>query len=145
MKNTQAQTAPVVMVHGMLIGGILILAAVFAGLTAAGVVPMIRHDRDVATTTLLAEIFGGLQLVILAVAVLVFKPRIPGRTAAQSVQAYWASQETISRVLPVWFLCDGAAILGIVAYGLTGHVIPAAVAGLALVACILLSPGRIAG
>jgi uncharacterized membrane protein len=140
--SSQPQGATIGTLHSMLAMGIVILALVFAALGVGGYVPLTGHDagRDVV-----AAIFAGLQLVMLAVALFVLRPRIPQRSAAQSVQTYWSAPETISRVLPVWFLCDGAAILGIVCYGLTASLLPAAVAGAAFLTFLMLAPARIAG
>jgi hypothetical protein len=136
-----AQAATLSTLHRFLASGLVLVGAVFAVMTFLGRVPFRPPD---SSTDFVAEISGGVQLVMLAVAWVVLKPQIPARTAGQSAEA-WATPPTTAKVLRVWFLCDGAGILGAVAFGLTGSMIPAAVGVLALLGLLMLAPSRLAG
>ena len=64
-----------------------------------------------------------------AVALVVFKPRVPERPTTQPVAEYWTTPQVGMKVLPVWFLLEGAGTLAVVAYFLTGEPVAAVAAG----------------
>jgi hypothetical protein len=78
--------------------------------------------------------------VLLAIALLVFKPRVPERGPRQSVDEYWSAPDVTAKVFLVWFLMEGAGAISAVGYFLTGQPVAAAVMALAIVAFWLCGP-----
>ena len=87
-----------------------------------------------SVTLIIAYALSGVAVVLAAVALVVFKPRVPERSSAQSIEEYWSTPEVGSKVLPVWFLLEGAGTLATVGYFLTGEPVAAAAAGVLIVA-----------
>ena len=71
-------------------------------------------------------VVGTISLVLIAIAVLVLSRRVPERRLGQTVDAYWMEPAVVASVNLVWFVSEGAAILSIVGYYITGQLAPAA-------------------
>src|SRR5688572_15941833 len=56
----------------------------------------------------IAYAFAGVSVLLAALALIVFKPRVPDRRPEQSVAQYWSTPAVVTRVFPVWFLLEGA-------------------------------------
>ena len=124
--------------HLGLMAGLVIVAAVF-----------VYRSRTIGPSFLGAPMVGyvtaGFALLNLVVATAFLLPRIPRRSAAEDPDAYWSRNEVRTAAIIVWALIEGPALIALVGYFLTGGAVPAAVAGLAIVALILARPARIAG
>jgi hypothetical protein len=96
-----------------------------------------RHE---GITPLVAYGFSALALVLAAVALVVIKPRVPGRPPEQSVNEYWSTPEVLAKVLPIWFLLEGAGTLAAIGYLFTGEPVTAITTGAAVVAYWLCGP-----
>ena len=89
-----------------------------------------------------------LPLVLLAASLpplllsLVLKSRIPPRRAAESADAWWQAHYT--RAVIVWSLIEGASLLGVVAFWLTGQSLPLAATAAGILLFGLTAPGRLA-
>jgi hypothetical protein len=68
----------------------------------------------------------GLPVVVMTVALLVFKPRVPERRTGQSVTEYWSDPVVSARATLVWFLLDGASTIAAAGYFVTGSMVSAA-------------------
>ena len=68
---------------------------------------------------------SALSFVLVAVALLLLKPRVPVRQERQPVEEYWSS--ATKTILQMWLIMEAAGTIAVVAYFLTG-VIFAAVA-----------------
>ena len=66
---------------------------------------------------------SALSFVLVAVAVLFLKPRVPVRKERQPVEEYWAS--VTKTILPMWFIMEAAGTIAVVAYFLTGVTVAA--------------------
>jgi len=88
----------------------------------------------------IAYVFPGASVALFAVSFLVFKPRVPQRPMGEPVEQYWSTPQVVAKVLPIWFLMEGAGIIAAVGYFLTGEPVSALVAGLAIVAFWLTGP-----
>ena len=77
-------------------------------------------------TKLIAYTLSGLSAVSMAIALLVFKPRVPARRPGQALEAYWSTPEIAQKAFLVWFMMDGAAILASVGYLMTGELVSVA-------------------
>ena len=116
MTTQQAANAP--LLHRFLGIGMTLLAAVFVGMMALGIGPLLKETEG--DSSLLGYLMAGLALAIIGVARLVLKPRVPERRPGQSVQDYWSSTDTAGRIMLVWFLLEGGSILAAIAFLLTG-------------------------
>jgi hypothetical protein len=125
-----ASQAGVPLLHRLLGIGLVTLAAVFGGLTYAGVAPLLGRDEG---SHVIAYAMAGISLAVCAIALLFFKPRVPERSAGQSVEQYWSARDVTEKILLVWFLLEGAAILAGIGYLLTGELATMIVAGAAIV------------
>lgn len=119
------------MLHRFLGIGLMSLAAALLLLKYFGIAQGLRAD---SVTRLIAYALSGIAVVLAAVALVVFKPRVPERSAAQSVEEYWSTPDIASKVLPVWFLLEGAGTLAAVGYFLTSEPVAAVAAGVLIVA-----------
>jgi hypothetical protein len=99
------------------------------------------HD---AVTPILAYFFSGLSVVFAALALVIFKPRVPDRSPGQSVDEYWSTPEVVARIMPVWFLLEGAGTMAAVGYFFTGEPVSAIAMGATIVAFWLCGPNTFA-
>ena len=121
--------------------GLVGLTLAFVVLRYLGIPEMPRPGR---ITLVVAYALSGLALVLAAVALVVLKPRVPGRPAEQSVGEYWATPEVVARVMPVWFLLEGAATIAAAGYFFTGAPVSAITTGALIVAFWLCGPNTFA-
>ena len=135
-----AQPATPAILHRILIIMVIALGVVFGALAAIGLAPLIRDESRGAN--LIAWAFAAIQAVMILFAVAFLAPRVPRRRPGQSVEVYWADSEAGPRLLMIWFLCEGASTLGLVAFLLFGHPAPAIATAVAFAALVLLAPGR---
>jgi hypothetical protein len=126
-----ATPATVPMLHRFLGIGLLTVAAALLLLKYFGIAPGLRAD---SVTRLIAYSLSGIAVVLAAVALVVFKPRVPERSAAQSVEEYWSTPEVGSKVLPVWFLLEGAGTIAAVGYFLSSEPVAAVAMGVLIAA-----------
>jgi len=136
-----AQPAMPAVLHRLLLTMAIGLAVVFGVLAAIGVAPLLPRE-DTRGADFVAYVFAAIQVVMLVVAVAVLVPRVPRRRPGQSVEVYWADTDSGPRLLMLWFLCESAATLGLVAFLLFGHPAPAIASVIAIVALVMLSPRR---
>ena len=122
-ENQVPQTnATVTMFHRMLGIGATLLAVVMVFLRSKADPPLV----DDQSTSVIAYLFASISLVGIAVAIMVLTRRVPERSITQPVDAYWAAPGVLPAANLVWFVLEGAAILAIVGYYMTGHLAPAA-------------------
>ena len=121
-----ATSATVPLLHRFLGFGLMIVAAALFLLEYLDIGPGLR---DSSVTLVVAYALSGIAVVLGAVALFVFKPRVPERPTAQPVEEYWTTPEVGTKVLPVWFLLEGGGTLAVVAYFLTGEPVAAVAAG----------------
>jgi len=72
---------------------------------------------------MLGYAFSALSFVLVAVALLYLKPRVPARRERQPVEEYWSS--VTGTILPMWFVMEAASVLAVVGYFLTGLTVTA--------------------
>ena len=131
--QTSPPIAPVL--HRSLLTGLLMLSVVMVVFKSTGIEsPFAEAGR----TPGLAYILSMLSFVLVAVAVLFLKPRVPDRGPRQSVEEYWPS--VMPKVLPVWFVMEAAGMSAIVGYFLTGQAITAVAIGVSIAAFIWCGP-----
>jgi hypothetical protein len=132
-------TAP--LLHRFLGIGLVLLSAAAGALKLAGTVPMLPPDE---ATAMLAPAFAAIAAALIVMAWMVFKPAVPGRRPGQSVDAYWTDPDVLPKVMRVWFLAEGAGVLSLVGYFVTGAAIVAVAAALAMVSFWMCGPSRFA-
>jgi hypothetical protein len=81
---------------------------------------------------------------VTVVALLLLKPRVPERHVAQSVDQYWSTSGVSAKVVNVWFLLDGAGMLALIGCLLTGELVAAIVATVAIFAFWFCGPNTFA-
>jgi len=131
-----ATQATVPLLHRFLGIGLIAIgvAAVVLRYFGIGSLP---HDE---AARVIAYTLSGVAILLLVLAFLVFKPRVPHRAPGQSFEQYWATPEVGAKALPVWFFLEGAGTLAAVAYLFTGEPVAAVTAGLAIAAFWLAGP-----
>jgi small-conductance mechanosensitive channel len=82
--------------------------------------------------------FSALSFVLVAVALLLLKPRVPARESRQPVEEYWSS--VTSTILPMWFVMEAAGLIAIVGYFLTGQSVAAVAIAISIGAFIWYGP-----
>src|SRR5688572_23970497 len=126
MPTTAATAQPL---HRSLGIGLVMMAAVMSFLRYRGLAPTLPPER----ITLIAYTCSGFCVVLVAVALLVIKPRVPDRRPHQSIEEYWSTPEVGAKAFLVWFLMEGAGTIGAVGYLLTGETVAFAAMGVAIV------------
>jgi hypothetical protein len=119
--------APVL--HRSLVTGLLMLTGVMIVLRSGDMGP-----RSSGTNQMLGYLLSALSIVLVAVALLLLKPRVPARAPQQTVEEYWSS--AMSRVLPMWFVMEAAGMIAIVNYFLTAQTVAAIAIGISIAAFI---------
>ena len=131
-------TAP--LLHRSLGIGLVMMAGVMSVLRYRGLAPTLPPE----SITSIAYTLSALCVVLVAVALLVIKPRVPDRRPQQSIEEYWSTPGVGAKAFLVWFLMDGAGMIGAVGYLLTGETVAFAAMGVAIVAFWLCGPNMFA-
>jgi small-conductance mechanosensitive channel len=96
-------------------------------LLITGVMVVLRSGDSGASGTsgnqMLGYAFSALSFVLVAVALLYLKPRVPARRERQPVEEYWSS--VTGTILPMWFVMEAASVIAVVGYFLTGLTVTA--------------------
>ena len=98
---------------------------------------MIGQDTDSA---MIANMLAAIPIALLAVALLVLKPRVPARQPGQTAEAFWSKLEVVSKVMLVWFLMEGAGVISAVGFLLIGGNVAAIVMGVTIAAFWMCGP-----
>jgi hypothetical protein len=123
----------------MLGAGLIVIAVVFLAMTRLGAAPL-RPVDDFTPFILYAT--SGVAIALMALALMVFKPRVPARTGGQPVAEYWALPAVGAAAALVWFLLEGAGLIATIGYALTGQMVSALVMGVAIVTFWLCGPSQ---
>ena len=91
-------------------------------------------------TLAIAATTSGIAVVLAVVALFVLRPQVPERAPGQPVEQYRSVPGVGTKIVSVWFLMEGAGMLAVVGYFLTGEPIAAIAAGLTIVAFWLCGP-----
>jgi hypothetical protein len=135
---TDRPTTPTPVTLHLFLGiGLMAVTVALFVLRYLGIPQVPRHE---GITPMVAYGFSALALVLAAVALVVIKPRVPSRPPEQSVNEYWSSPEVLAKVMPIWFLLEGAATLAAIGYLFTGEPVTAITTGAAVVAYWLCGP-----
>lgn len=131
-------TRTIRIIHLALVVGVVLVAVVFYLLRQ-------RMGMTFGFARPLGVIAAGLSLVSLTIALGFLTPRFPERPADQAPDDYWRRNEIRGGAVILWAMVEAAAILSWLGYLMTGGWAPAAVGLLAIVALMLLRPGRFEG
>jgi hypothetical protein len=93
----------------------------------------------------LTLVLAGVSVVLLAVAVSVLRPRVPERGPEQAPDQYWNEPRSRGSAIMLWASIEGAGLVGVVGYFLTGGTAPAVAFALAFGSLVLLRPERLEG
>ena len=122
-------------------------AALATSLCLTLVVLAVARDRAplaLAVPQMVGLVLGALAAAILGVAYAVLRPRFPQRSASQSEDDYWSTNETRASAIILWALAEGAGLLAGVGYFLSGRVLAVAVAAAAVFVLIAFRPVQLA-
>jgi hypothetical protein len=136
VETPQKEVLP--LLHRILGIGVTTVATVFLVLTYLGIAPILREPDGFEQTV--AYGLSGVAAAVVALALLVVKPRIPDRVFGQSVEEYWSEPKVRQNVTLIWFLMEGAGILAAIGFFLTGAVVSAIAMGGAIVIYWLSGP-----
>ena len=87
---------------------------------------------------------AGISVCEAAVALLIFRPRMPEFQRSHAQETYWDSVTSLGAAQRVWFFLEGAAVIGLVGFLLSGQAAAAIAAAIAIAAIILSGPGQLA-
>jgi hypothetical protein len=112
------------LLHFALIGGLSVISLIFLMLVfVLRTAPSLAPGTE---TTIIAGVLTAVGLTSLTVSLFVMKPRVPHRTAAQTVEAYWEGAARPGALL-VWIMAEGGGIIGAVGFLMTSSFFPALV------------------
>jgi hypothetical protein len=135
-RDTPGTAQAVRIIHAALVAGVLL-----AGGTFAFMVRSRGHAPEGGET--LGIVLPALGIGLLLVSASVLRRRVPERRSQQSSDGYWAAVETRGAAIVLWAVTEGAALVSLVGYFLSGAPAASAVAVVALVALILYRPSRL--
>lgn len=127
---TTSTPASVPMVHRILGIGLLAGAAVILVLRYLGIGSL----PPGSTSRTVAYALGGVATVLTAIAVFIFRPRVPRRSPAQSLDQFWSAPDVAAKMVRIWFYLEGAGTLAAAGYLITGEPVTVIAAGLAIAA-----------
>ena len=124
-------------IHAALVSGVLLAGGAFFMVRARVPAPGGGQTLGMILPVL------GIGLVLVAASVL--RRRVPERGSQQSSDAYWAVAENREAAIVLWFVTEGAALISLVGYFLSGRPAATAAAAIALGMLILYRPSRLEG
>jgi len=124
------------MLHGALVGGLVLAGATFVLLVQI-------QGRALGLPPIVGFVLAGVAISLLIVASAIVRPKVPERASHQSPEAYWESAEARGAAVLLWAVVDGAGLAGCVGYLLTGGAAPAAAAVLSILALFVFRPSRL--
>jgi hypothetical protein len=86
---------------------------------------------------------GCLAIVLLAIARLALRPRIPAQGSDQTAHAYWSDATVRLAAITLWAMVEGAGFLSAMGYYLTGSALPLIALALVLGVLISVRPARL--
>jgi hypothetical protein len=125
--------------HTALLGGLFVSAAMLY------LVRRVSPPPSLGDGPMLAIVLGAVSVVLLGIAMSVFRPRVADPQPGQSADTYWKDASSRGAAIVLWATIEGAGMVGAVGYFLTGSVFPAIAFALALGALAVLRPARIDG
>ena len=124
-------------------------AAMLGGLVAAGgtlvLVRRLVPLPALGESRILAPALTTAAGLLLTIAWLALRSRIPARRSEQSADAYWGVPSTRGSAIVLWGVVEGAGMIAAVGFFLTGGGATAAAFAIALGTLLLLGPGRLQG
>ena len=126
--------------HRILMAGLVVTATLLLLLRYRGLDPELSPDVKM----IMEYVCSAGSAVLVAVALIVFKPRVPGRRSEQSVEQYWSTPDVAASVSLVWFLMEGGGMIAAVGYFLTGGLLAETTMSLAIAAFWFCGPSRFA-
>jgi hypothetical protein len=121
----------------------LIHLSLFVGTALMGVVMFIargRLDPPPSVDPTLGLALAGVAVLGVAIALTQLRQRIPARNSDQSPADYWGHERVRSAALIFWAVLEGAGLLGVVAYYISGSAIPLGVAVISVIVGFVMRP-----
>ena len=134
--ETPGAALAVRIIHAALVAGVLL-----AGGTLAFMVRVRGHAPEGGET--LGIVLPVVAIALLLVSASVLRRRVPERSSQQSPDGYWAAVENRGAAIVLWAATEGAALVSLVGYFLSGVSAAATVAIVALAALIVYRPSRL--
>jgi Na+/melibiose symporter-like transporter len=127
------------LMHAAMTAGCVLVGGVFVLVRRLGQGPTLAGQATIGVVLAVAGV------ALLAVAAALVRPRVPERVANQTAEAYWTAAETRGPAIVLWAMVEGAGLVSLVGYLLTGGVPPAVATALAIVTLVLFRPTRLEG
>lgn len=121
----------------------LIHLSLFTGTALIGVVMFIsraRMEPPPSVDLTLGLALAGVAVLGIAIALTQLRQRIAPRGPDQSPADYWSNSRTRTAAMIFWAVLEGAGLLSVVAYYLSGSPIPLGVAVLAVIVGFVMRP-----
>lgn len=136
-RDTPGTAQAVRIIHAALVAGVMLAGGTFAFMVRAR-----GHAPQGGET--LGIVLPAVGIGLLLVSATVLRRRVPERSAQQSSDGYWSVVENRGAAIVLWAVTEGAALVSLVGYFLSGAPAAAAtVAVIALAALILYRPSRL--
>ena len=126
----------------------LIHLALFTGTALMGIVMFIARGRASPPPSVdltLGLALAGVAVLGITIALTQLRQRIPARSSDQSPADFWGNDRARAAALIFWAVLEGAGLLGVVAYYLSGSAIPLGVAVLAVIVGFVMRPAVLEG
>ena len=124
--------------HGALAAGVVLVGAVILLLVRV-------RGQAIWGGPTLGTALAVASALLLVVAALVLRPRIPDRNLQDSPETYWAMPRSRGAAIILWAVTEGASLIGWVGYLLTGATLPMVAGLLATVMLIWYRPSGLEG
>lgn len=122
--------------------------ALFAGVAVMAIVLGIMRSQahpSVTAGPAIGLMLSGMAVLALAVATALLRPRIAPRGSDQAPDDYWNTPSSRGSAMLLWAVIEGAGLIGVVGFYLTGHLAPIGVVVVALVLGALFRPAALEG
>ncbi len=139
MVNPPSTLRVVRILHAAMLGGLVATGGTLVLVRRLVPLPAMGDSR------MLAPVLTTAAGLLLTVAWLALRSRVPARRSEQSADAYWGVPSTRVGAIVLWGVVEGAGVIAAVGFFLTGGGTTAAAYALALVTLVLLGPGRLQG
>jgi hypothetical protein len=113
------QPATPAILHTLLAISCTSLTLMFIGFVTLGTGPLLGHEEPTVPT--IAFAMAGISAVLIGLALFVVKPRVPKIQPGQTEQQYLATTSNVQSLNLLWFVLEGATVLSVIGYLLTGH------------------------
>ena len=141
--SPEHNTRAITLLHIVLCGGLATIGVAFLLVMKRLGGPLLRGAES--ARSLVGYVTLAIALALLAGAIMFIRARLRPRPQHQSLEAYWALEQTRGAAMALWVVCDMAGIIAAVGYILSGWLPALAGTLLAFAVLVAYRPSSLTG